>query len=206
MPDATIFVVDDDDAVRDSLAAVLEVHGFVIECYASAEAFWDGWSRDCRGVLLLDVRMSGMSGLQLQQRLIAEKARLPIILMTGHGDILMAVQAMKLGAIDFLEKPLDFDLLAERIRQALAEAEAELAEETVAAEAEKRLLALTEREREVLALLVDGQPNKVIAHELGISPRTVEVHRGRLMEKTNVRSFSELIRLTLAAERSSVGR
>jgi two-component system response regulator FixJ len=199
MAEATVFVVDDDEAVRDSLAAVLEVHGFAIETYHSAESFWDGWSRDRRGVLLLDVRMSGMSGLQLHQRLVAEKVRLPVIMMTGHGDVPMAVQAMKLGALDFLEKPIDVDLLVERVRSALEEAEIATLEQMAAAEAERRLGALTEREREVLALLVSGQPNKVIAHELGISTRTVEVHRARVMEKTQVRSFSELIRLAIAA-------
>ena len=199
MAEATVFVVDDDEAVRDSLAAVLEVHGFAIETYHSAESFWDGWSRDRRGVLLLDVRMSGMSGLQLHQRLVAEKVRLPVIMMTGHGDVPMAVQAMKLGALDFLEKPIDVDLLVERVRSALEEAEIATLEQMAAAEAERRLGALTEREREVLALLVSGQPNKVIAHELGISTRTVEVHRARVMEKTQVQSFSELIRLAIAA-------
>lgn len=122
--------------------------------------------------------------------------------MTGHGDIPMAVQAMKLGALDFLEKPIDIDLLVERVRYALEEAEIATLEQIAAAEVERRLAALTKREREVLALLAAGQPNKVIAHELGISSRTVEVYRARVMEKTQVRSFSELIRLAIAVDRS----
>jgi len=199
MPAPPIYLVDDDSAVRDSLSVLLEVEGFRVRAFESAEAFLAAWTPALRGGLLLDVRMPGMDGLELLERLRALGAGLPVVVMTGHGDVPLAVRAMKAGALDFVEKPLAGGELLEAVRTLLAhdaERESRRREEGAVQE---RLAALTPREREVLEKLVAGQPNKVIAYELGISARTVEVHRGRVMEKTGARSLSHLVRMALQA-------
>lgn len=199
MDKLTIFIVDDDEAVRDSLEAVLAVGGHRVLAFDSAEAFLQALDPKRWGILLLDVRMPGMDGLALQRQLAGRSVNLPVILMTGHGDVPMAVQAMKQGARDFLEKPLNLDVLSERIREIVVERNTADADRALSDEAARRIAGLTGREREVFDLLVAGHPNKVIAHQLDISPRTVEVHRARVMEKMRARSLSELVRLGLKA-------
>lgn len=199
MPEHPIYIVDDDPAVRDSLAVLLEVEGFTPQTFESAEAFLNAWAPDLRGGLLLDVRMPGMDGLELLDQLKERGGDLPVVMMTGHGDVPIAVRAMKAGALDFIEKPLTESLLLEAVRGMLAydeERESERREETAILE---RLEQLTARERDVLEKLVLGQPNKVIAYELGISARTVEVHRGRVMEKMGAKSLSHLVRMAIRA-------
>lgn len=193
----TVFIVDDDEAVRDSLDALLGAEGLRSQAFATGEAFMAACTPESRGCVLLDVRLPGVDGLTLQQRLGDGGIRLPVIIMTGHGDIPMAVKAMKAGAADFIEKPFDDGRLMETVRRALKAAAAPPAgaDET----ARRRLARLTPRETDVLKGLVKGRLNKIIAYELGISPRTVEIHRARVMEKLGVKSLSEVVRIALAA-------
>jgi len=198
-PAWTVFVVDDDAAVRDSLAFLLEAAGFAVRTFDSAEAFLDALRPDWAGCLLTDVRMPGLSGVELQETLARRGVELPVIVMTGHGDVPLAVRAMKAGAVDFLEKPFDDAQLIERLRQCRAEDAARRARRAARAHRREALERLTPRERQVLACLVAGKPNKIIAAELGISPRTVEVHRARVLEKLEARSLPELVRIALEA-------
>ncbi|HTI81158.1 MAG TPA: response regulator FixJ [Acetobacteraceae bacterium] len=192
-----IHVVDDDEAVRDSLTVLLEAAGFAVRAYESPTALL-GASLGTIGCVLTDVRMPEMDGLELQRRLREAGRRLPVIVMTGHGDIPIAVEAMKAGAADFLEKPFDDEQLLASVRRAIAASERVRDEAEAAADIVTRLASLTPKEREVLDKLVEGLPNKTIAYDLGSSPRTVEVHRARVMEKMGARSLPELVRMTIA--------
>jgi two-component system response regulator FixJ len=194
---ATIFIVDDDMAVRDALKLLLRSVGQAVETYASAQEFLDAYSEDRPGCLVLDIRMPGMSGLELQQKLNERHSILPIIFITGHGDVPMAVEAMQAGAVDFIQKPFRDQDLIDRINQALekdANNRAALGERNVI---RKRLETLTPREREVLDLVVHGKANKVIAGDLKLSQRTVEIHRARVMEKMQASSLAHLVRMVL---------
>jgi two-component system response regulator FixJ len=198
MPESgAVHVIDDDEAVRHSLEFLFESAGLVVRTYESAESFLGVAAGLRAGCVLTDVRMPGMDGLALQRKMREIGLRLPVIVMTGHGDVPIAVQALKAGAADFIEKPFDDEVLLAAVRAALdadrraREREAEI--EEIAA----HLASLTPRERQVLERLVAGQPNKAIAYALGTSPRTVEVHRARVMEKMGARSLSELVRMAL---------
>jgi two-component system response regulator FixJ len=207
--DKTVFIVDDDDAVRDSLAILLESAGLQVETFASPIAFLASDAPARPGCLLTDVRMPHMSGLELQERLVREGRRLPVVVMTGHADVPLAVRAMKVGAVDFIEKPFEDQLLIDSILAALngRHQDPEPAAAPAAAEAipgcppeiAARLALLTPRERDVLHCLVDGKSNKMIAYDLSISPRTVEIHRARVMEKMQAGSLPLLVRMTLEA-------
>jgi two-component system, LuxR family, response regulator FixJ len=195
-----VHIVDDDPAVRDSLAMLLQTAGMSVRVYDSAVALLSVASELDAGCILTDVRMPEIDGLMLQRQLVALNQRLAVVVMTGHADVPIAVQALKAGARDFLEKPFDDERLIGVVKEALAASRQarqvnEAAESIVA-----RLATLTYREREVLDRLVAGQPNKTIAHELGTSPRTVEVQRARVMEKMGARSLAELLRMVLAVE------
>jgi len=196
MPDSAplVLVVDDDPAMRDSIAFLVSSVGYDCRSFTSAEEFLRDWQDDRPACLLVDIRMSGMSGLDLQNRLTQAKSSLGVIFVTGHGDVPMAVRAMRSGAIDFLQKPFNDQLLLERIREAI---DVSIATRKVAAErssVEARLARLTPREREVLDLVVAGKANKQIAAELNISIKTVEVHRHNVMEKMEAASVAELAR------------
>lgn len=193
--DPTVVVVDDDEAVRDSLKAMLEAEGFAVETFADADAFLEGYRPTPDACLLIDVRMPGMDGIELLTKLATRVSSPPVIMITGHGDVPMAVMAMKLGAVDFIEKPFAAETLVRSIRDALAVCRAA---STATNELDHRLARLTEREREVLEQLVVGRSNKAIALQLGISPRTVEIHRARVMEKMQAHSLSHLVRMALA--------
>ena len=199
MPKADlVHVVDDDGAVRDSLGLLLESAGLDVRTYASATEFLNALPQQAAGCVLTDVRMPEMDGLELQRRLGALGVRLPVIVMTGHGDVPIAVGALKAGAADFLEKPFDDQQLLTAVQSALAASRQTHDEAAAMAEIASRLATLTPREREVLDRLVEGQPNKTIAYDLGSSPRTVEVHRARVMEKMGARSLPELVRMTMS--------
>ena len=187
-----VHIVDDDAAVRDSLGFLLETAGLAVRLHASGGNLLATLGDDATGCVITDVRMPGMDGLELQQHLAARGARLQVIVITGHGDVPMAVRALQGGAIDFLEKPFDDSKLLEAVQRALGASRAMSA-------AAARLARLTAREHEVLRALIGGLGNKDIARALGVSPRTVEVHRARVMEKTAADSLPELIRLALAA-------
>ena len=196
----TIFIVDDDEAVRGSLEALLESHGFGVEVFDSADAFLRSEALTRTGCLIADIRLPGMDGLALQEELVRRGTRLQVIVVTGFGDVPLAVRAMKSGAIDFLEKPYDEGVLLSAVRRALEAARAASQAADAAHEVEVRFASLTERERQVLDLLAAGRPNKVIAYELDISPRTVEIHRARVMEKMGARNLAELVRMVVAAD------
>ena len=199
MAGPVIFVVDDDEDVRESMGALLELSGFTVETFDSAGNFLGSGRLGQSGCLIADVRMPDMDGLELQEELSRRKAALPVIIMTGHGDVPLAVRAMKAGAIDFLEKPVEEALLLESVRRALDAARSSLNTSAEAHEAETRMAELTDRERQVLDLMAAGRPNKIIAYELDISPRTVEIHRARVMEKMRAKSLAELVRMVVAA-------
>lgn len=194
----TVFIVDDDEAVRDSLHVLLDSIGIANCPYDSGAEFLAAIGPQQRGCILLDVRMPEISGLEIQQRLLARREWLPVIIITGHGDVPMAIAAMKAGAFDFIEKPFKNEVLIDAIRRALEQVRRKHEKSAMADAQSERLAQLTPREREVLENLVLGRPNKVIAYELGISPRTVEIHRARVMEKMQARSLSELVRVALA--------
>jgi two-component system response regulator FixJ len=200
-PEATVFVVDDDPAVRHSLAWLIESVGLRVETFPSAQSFLESYDPDRHGCLVLDVRMPGMSGVDLQERLMGMKAELPVIFVTGHGDVPMAVRAMKRGALDFIEKPFNNQELLDRIHQALQRDAWQRRERARLADLCARVACLTPRECEVMDRVVAGQSNKTVARDLGVSVKTVEAHRARLMEKMQARSVSELVQMVLACGR-----
>jgi FixJ family two-component response regulator len=201
----TVFIVDDDEAMRDSLAWLLESNELRVSAFESGEAFLDAYRDDMAGCLVLDVRMPGMSGLELHERLQAMNSPLPIIFVTGHGDVPMAVSALKKGAADFIEKPFNDKEILRLIEQCLAIDREQSGRRRHNADIERRLASLTPREREVMDLMAAGRLNKQIADDLGISIKTVEVHRARVMDKMEVRSLAELVQCVMEAARPSGG-
>lgn len=200
MSSGTVHIVDDDDAVRESLQALLEAKGYSAHAHSSAEAFLAAYRPGPAACAVVDVRMPGMDGVALTERLAADGTRLPVVIVTGYGDVPLAVRAMKAGATDFVEKPYKNETILAAVARALEVAGAD-AVGADGAEAAARIAALTPRELEVLEQLVVGHPNKVIAFELKISPRTVEIHRANLMKKMEADSLSHLVRMAIAAGR-----
>jgi two-component system, LuxR family, response regulator FixJ len=197
--DADAHVIDDDEAVRESIDFLLRSAKLTVKTYESASAFLAVAPTINSGCVITDVRMPGISGIDLLRRLKELQIRLPVIVITGHGDVPLAVEAMKFGAVDFLEKPFEDDVLLASVRAALNGSEASAQLETERAEIRARIATLTNREHEVLDGLVAGHPNKIIAFDLSISPRTVEIYRANVMTKMKAGSLSELVRLTLVA-------
>ncbi|MEQ6289178.1 response regulator transcription factor [Vogesella sp. GCM10023246] len=194
-----IHIVDDDEAFRDSLLWLLESHDYQVVCHDSAEGFLASYQPgQGSGCLILDIRMPGMSGLQLYEELQARGNLWPVIFITGHGDVPMAVQAVKRGAHDFLEKPFNQEALLAAVDSALATAESVRQSESGVQQCETRLATLTAREREVLERVIEGKMNKVIADDLGISIKTVEAHRGKMMDKMGARSIADLVQAVVA--------
>jgi two-component system response regulator FixJ len=198
-----VHVIDDDAAVRQSLAFLLSTAGLAVRVHASAVDFLKVLPDIQGGCIVTDIRMPEMDGLELQRRLRELKAGLPVIVMTGHGDVPLAVEAMKAGAIDFIEKPFDDEVLLSAIRSALSRHAKDSEREARLAAVRDRMKTLSGREQEVLERLVAGKPNKVIAHELGLSARTVEVYRANVMTKMQADSLSELVRMALLQDGSA---
>jgi two-component system response regulator FixJ len=199
MSSEPVFIVDDDAHIRDSLRLLLEASGFATRSFGSAEAFLAEDSA-MPGCVLADVRMPGMSGLELLEEITRRHLNLPVILMTGHADIPLAVRAMKAGAVDFLEKPFNSARLTEGVRRALDLGARRHPQQEEARAARRLLTHLSSRERSILERLVQGQPNKSVAHELGISSRTVEIHRAHIMLKMDASSLADLVRAVLTAQ------
>lgn len=200
MADGVVHVVDDDDALRDSLQFLLEEAGLAVRTYDGPQALLNAVGGLEAGCILTDVRMPQMTGLELIRRLRAEGVKDPVIVMTGHADVPLAIEAMRLGVADFIEKPFDDDLLIGALETALAAGEAGRAKRDELRAIRDRLASLSGREGEVLQGLVEGKPNKIIAYDLGISARTVEVYRAHVMTKMNARSLSDLVRMSLLLE------
>ena len=194
-----VHVIDDDDAVRDSLTFLLRTVGIEVQSYPSAGAFLDAVAGAQLKCVITDVRMPGMSGIDLLRRLRELKIDVPVIVITGHGDVPLAVEAMKIGAADFLEKPFDDDTLLASVRSALERQNGDAKRSSERADIEARMSALSKRERDVLGGLIAGHANKQIAFDLGISPRTVEIYRANLMNKMQAGSLSERVRMALIA-------
>jgi len=197
--DLIVYIVDDDDAVRHSLSVLLESKAYIVRSFGSAPEFLAAAPSLPVGCLIADIRMPEMDGLELQQRLIERSLHFPMIVITGHGDVPLAVRAMKAGAIDFIEKPFASEAILDSLAAAVVHLATPHEQDPMRAAAAAKLALLSPREREVLEGLLAGLPNKSIAYDLAISPRTVEIHRARVMDKMGARSLSELIRLTLAA-------
>jgi FixJ family two-component response regulator len=193
-----VFVIDDDQALRDSLRWLLESVRLLTRFFTSAQEFLDSYDPEQPGCIVLDVRMPGMSGLELLDRLVAEAASLPVILLTAHADVPMAVRALKTGAVDFLTKPFNSQVLLDRIQVALEKDRQRRTTRRQIAHVAARFAALTPREREVMTLVVGGCSNKEIAAALGVSAKTVEAHRNKVMEKTEAGSVADLVRLAIA--------
>ncbi len=193
-----VYIVDDDAAVRDALAYLLASVGQSVRVFESAQAFLEHCAgHECCGCVVLDVRMPGMSGMEVLQRLYEQEAALPVIVITGHGDVPMAVEAMKLGAIDFLQKPFRDQALLERIQYALEQAATQQQARRDQDIIRQRLAELTPRESQVLTAVVEGKANKVIASELSLSQRTVEIHRARIMGKMQAQSLANLVQMVM---------
>jgi len=205
--DAIVHVIDDDEAVRQSIEFLLRTAGVVARTYESASAFLSALPRIDSGCIITDVRMPGISGIDLLRRLGEMQFKIPVIVITGHGDVPLAVEAMKIGAVDFFEKPYDDELLLGSVRSALNRSQENAARDAERAKVEAHLSTLTNREREVLQGLVAGKPNKIIAFDLAISPRTVEIYRANVMTKMGASSVSELVRMAsvIGAMNSSAG-
>jgi FixJ family two-component response regulator len=201
-----VMVVDDDSGVRNAMRSLLKSVGLTSQLHGSAQEFLQGYDPAQPGCLVLDIRMPGMSGLELQQELNIRGATIPVIFMTGHGDVPMAVEAMQHGAFDFLQKPFRDQDLLDRIQKAIARDGVLRQSLGEHAKIRARLETLTEREREVLDLMILGKQNKAVAQDLGVSPRTVEIHRARVMEKMEVQSVAELVRMMLDQRQSATGR
>ena len=195
----TVFIVDDDAAIRHAMRALLDSVNLPCEIFASADEFLDKVADRRPGCLVLDIRMPGLGGLERQQELNRRGTRTPIIFITGHGDVPMAVEAMQNGALDFIQKPFRDQDLLDRVTDALKTDRQRRDEEQHQSDVAGRIDTLTNREREVFDLVVTGKPNKVIAYELGVSQRTVEIHRSRVMEKMQARSLADLVRMHLFA-------
>lgn len=196
-PELTVFIVDDDPSVRDSLGLLLGVRGYRTAVFANAEDFLQAWQAAWTGCVLIDIRMPGLDGLALQQKLADIGCALPVIIITGHGDVALARQAFKANASDFLEKPFDHDKLIDAIDSAMRQEEAALKERQRRDASSQLLQALTQREREVMALVVAGKHNREIGPMLAISVRTVEVHKARLMAKLGATSVADLVRMSM---------
>jgi two-component system, LuxR family, response regulator FixJ len=201
-----VHVIDDDDAVRRSVVFLLKHAGYQVKSYVSGIAFLKEAKTIKRGCVLLDVRMPDMDGLEVQQEMTAQGIDMPIVILTGHGDVDLAVKAMRAGAVNFIEKPYEKETLLYAVDEALARLERGHDKEMKAIEAQICLASLTGRERDVLNGLVQGFPNKTIAYDLGISPRTVEIYRANMMEKLRVRSLSEALRIAFIAEDVAVSK
>ncbi|QNA83740.1 response regulator transcription factor [Sphingomonas sp. So64.6b] len=197
--DRIIHVVDDDEAIRQSIGFMLRKAGFTVKTYPSGTDFLKVANRQLQGCALLDVRMPGIDGLEVQERMAQLGIALPVIMLTGHGDVSLAVRAIKAGAIEFLEKPFERTALLRAIDEAFRHADRGEQKHLSSADAVVRLAALTAREREVLDGMVLGRPNKLIAYDLGIATRTVEVHRANLMAKVNANSLSDVLRIAFSA-------
>jgi len=201
----TVHVVDDDAGLRDSLRLLLEASGLSVATYETATEFFSAATDLAGGCLLTDIRMPGLDGLELQEQLAARPVRLPVIVMTGHGDVPLAVRAMKAGAVDFLEKPFTDVQLLTAVGRALEQSREARELGRLTAEVSRMIAQLTPREREVLAMLIGGSSTKEIASRLGTSPRTIEVHRGRVFEKLRAGSLPDLVRISIAAGVRPVG-
>ena len=197
---ATVYIVDDNPAVRDAIRWLVQQVGLDAQTHASAQEFLAACKPGMRGCLVLDIRMPGLSGLDLQDRLVQSGIQLPVIIVTGHGDVPITVRAMKAGAFEFLQKPFNDQALLDAIQAALEKYEALWRQEDRRSQASRSLSALTPREREVLDLLRHGKPNKVIAAQLDLSVRTVEGHRANIMDKMGVRSLGQLIELAVKSD------
>jgi two-component system response regulator FixJ len=195
-----VHLVDDDAAIRRSVGFMLKTSGYLVESYESGTRLLKNTSHLGAGCILLDIRMPGMDGLEVLEALQRKGVSLPVIIMTGHGDVNLAVRAMKAGAVDFIEKPFDKDTLLASLAEGYRRLSRKEATHDRMRDASVRLEALTQRERDVLDGLADGLPNKTIAYDLGISPRTVEIHRANLMTKLGVKSLSEALRVAFAAK------
>ena len=203
MSDSVVYVVDDDDAVRESLEFLLRAAQLPVRTYNSASTFLASLARTATGCIVTDVRMPEISGIDLLRRLRELEVKIPVIVITGHGDVPLAVEAMKLGAADFFEKPFDGDQVVAAVRRALNDSKKDADREAERADLHDRIATLSAREKDVLKGLVAGNPNKTIAYDLGISPRTVEIYRANVMTKMRAGSLSELVRMALIAEMTS---
>ena len=197
--ESTVYIVDDDQAIRHAMGLLLKSVDIDHQVFNSADEFLELFNGNDNGCLVLDIRMPGLGGLELQEKLIESDNALPIIFITGHGDIPMAVEAMQKGAFDFIQKPFRDQELLDRISEALNTARERQSERALKHNVQERINTLTKREHEVLDLVVTGKPNKIIAHELGVSQRTIEIHRARVMEKMAAKSLAELVRMHLAS-------
>jgi FixJ family two-component response regulator len=202
IPEPTVFVIDDDEAVRRFLSGLIASVNLRVEVYASAQEFLDAYEPNSPGCVLLDVRMPGMSGLELQQELSVRGIDLPVIVLTGHGNVQVAVHAMKAGAVDFIEKPFNNELLLDRVQKAVAESVGTYEDRVKRDEILGRQKSLTPRERQVLDLVIAGESNKRIARRLHISDKTVEIHRANVMEKMQAKSLADLVKMVSTVERS----
>lgn len=196
---STVYVVDDDQAIRHAMELLMRSVGLDYEIFHSGDDFLSSYSKDRAGCLVLDIRMPGLGGLELQEKLNEMGSTLPVIFITGHGDVPMAVEAMQKGAVDFIQKPFRDQELLDRIGEALKTDQELRSAREEKADVQNRIDKLTNRERQVLDLVVTGKPNKVIAYELGVSQRTVEIHRARVMEKMEAKSLADLVRMHMAA-------